>query len=278
MKNTSPYCADLHIHTTYCGHARGTLNEMVQSAISHGFSEIGFADHFPYPDRFIAPVPNCVIPEKIFPQFISEVMKLQEEYNGKINIRLAAEIDYLPDYINQTKKKIQLFPFDYIMGSVHIIEGMQIDYSEEMLVEHLEQLGGVNELWRKYWQHIEELIRSEIGDIIAHFDLPKKYGVSLPLQDYSDCVDHLLNLIKDRNCVLEINTGGIDRSFHGESYPSLDIIRMARKKDMDITLGSDAHRPEEIGRHFNTTREFLRSLGWEYAVVFQNRERIYKPL
>lgn len=278
LQNISPYSADLHVHTTYCGHARGTLIEMVQSAIYLDMREIGFTGHFPYPEGFIEPVSNCVITDKVFPQFVSEVIGLQERYKEKIMIRLAAEVDYIPQYVTETKKMIQTYSFDYIMGSVHVIENVQVDYSEDMLSEHLDQLGGVDQLWEKYWQHIEELVLSEMFDIIAHFDLPKKYEISKPVRRNLERIDYLLNLIKDRNCVLEINTGGIDRSYNKEPYPSLDIIRMASGKKIDITLGSDAHCPAEIGRHFETAREMLRSLGWNHVVVFQNRERIYRPI
>ncbi len=278
LTNISAYFADYHIHTAYCGHAEGTAVGMVRRAVQLGLMEIGFTGHFPYPDGFVDPLANCVIPREKFPQYISEILKLQEDFRGKILIRLAAEIDYLPKYVEQTRKMVQTYPFDYIMGSVHILENKQIDYSEELLSQYIEQLGGVQRLWENYWQHIEELISSELCDIVAHFDLPKKFGVSKPVKDDTERVDHLLNLMKDRNSVLEINTGGIDRSYNQEPYPSLNIIRMASEKKLDITLGSDAHRPQEIGRHFKTIREMLRSLGWRYVVVFQNREKSYQPL
>lgn len=276
--HASTYSADLHIHTAYCGHASGTLVDMVESAIHLGLREIGFTGHFPYPEGFVEPVPKCVISKKNFPQFISEVAGLREKYKEKIIIRLAAEVDYIPQYVTETKKMVQAYAFDYIMGSVHVIENIQIDYSEDMLSEHLGRLGGVNRLWEKYWQYVEELISSGICDMIAHFDLPKKYGISRPLRYDSERIDYLLDLIKDRNCVLEINTGGIDRSYNREPYPSLNIIRMASEKKVDITLGSDAHHPQEIGRHFESTRKMLRSLGWKHVVVFQDREKVYQPL
>ncbi|MBN2028973.1 histidinol-phosphatase HisJ [bacterium] len=278
LKDNSSYFADYHVHTAYCGHAKGTAGEMVHRALQLGLMEIGFTGHFPYPNGFTDPVANCVIPQKKFPHYITEILRLQEEFKGKIIIRLAAEIDYLPEYVEQTRKMVQTYPLDYITGSVHIMENKQIDYSEELLSQHIEQLGGVHRLWDNYWQHIEGLISSEICDIVAHFDLLKKFNVSKPVKDDTERIDHLLNLMKDRNCVLEINTGGIDRSYNHEPYPSLYIIRMASEKKLDIILGSDAHRPEEIGRHFKPTREMLRSLGWRYIIVFQNRERRYQPL
>ncbi len=278
LTNIFSYSADYHVHTAYCGHANGTAVEMVHRALQLGLTEMGFTGHFPYPDGFADPVPNCVIPQDKFPQYISEIQKLREDFKEKIAIRLAAEIDYIPEYVEQTRKIVQTYPLDYVTGSVHIMENKQIDYSAKLLGHYIEQLGGVHRLWEKYWQHIEGLISSEICDIVAHFDLLKKFGVSKPVKEDSERIDYLLNLMKDRNCVLEINTGGIDRSYNQEPYPSLNIIQMASAKKLDITLGSDAHRPEEIGRHFKTTREMLRSLGWRHIVVFQNREKRYQPL
>ena len=39
-----------HTHTYRCGHARGTDEEYVLSAIKAGIKKLGFSDHAPYPE------------------------------------------------------------------------------------------------------------------------------------------------------------------------------------------------------------------------------------
>ena len=86
LNHISSYSADLHIHTAHCGHAKGSTEEVVQRAVALGLKEIGFTGHFPYPDGFVEPVPNCVIPNEHFPKYVSEILELQEVYKGKIII------------------------------------------------------------------------------------------------------------------------------------------------------------------------------------------------
>ena len=47
---------NLHTHTFRCGHASGTDDQMVLSAIEAGFELLGFSDHMPYPELHL---PTC---------------------------------------------------------------------------------------------------------------------------------------------------------------------------------------------------------------------------
>ena len=72
-----PLPPDLHIHTAYSEHAAGTMEETVQSAVAKGLTEIGFSDHFHYPEGYEAPAPNCVIPsEAAFKAYTADVKRL----------------------------------------------------------------------------------------------------------------------------------------------------------------------------------------------------------
>lgn len=269
---------DLHIHTPFCDHASGTMEQTVQKAINLGLSEIGFAGHLFYPHGFVEPVENCVIPEGQFPKFVSEVFRLQQIYKDRITIHLATEADYIKDFVDNTKAMCQAFPFDYVIGSVHILDGIVIDYSESMLIQHLEELGGVEGLWEKYWYSMRNLIDADFCNIVGHFDLSKKYKASFSATDFTDRIDYILTRIRNKGLVIEVNTSGIDRSFAREVYPSPTILDLAAKKNIEMTLGSDAHSPAEVGRHFPKTAEFLKSLGWKRIVVFERGGKQYRIL
>jgi histidinol-phosphatase (PHP family) len=269
---------DLHIHTHFCGHAEGTLDEFVQSAMRKGITEIGFADHFPYPSHYVESVPLCVIPETLFPDYVSEIAEIQEKYKNQITIRFAAEVDYLSETMEETRLRIQKYPFDYVLGSIHILENGMIDYNEATLLEKMDQFGGAGGLWEKYWDAVEGMILSGFCHIVAHFDLPKKIEIAKPVKDYSDRVDHLLDLILKRNLVLEMNTGGIDRTFNGMPYPSERILKQAAEKGVDVTLGSDAHRPNEVGRYFKDAVQLLKTLGFDHVVTLEKGEKITRTL
>jgi len=131
-------------------------------------------------------------------------------------------------------------------------------------------------MWERYWREMEALIESGLCDIAAHFDLPKKPGFPMP-DDQMDHAIHIIDQIHNKGMVLEVNTGGIDRSADRKTYPSLTILRLAREKGVDITLGSDARCPAEVGRHFPETIQTLCSMGWNRVAVFQKRMKTFIP-
>lgn len=269
---------DLHIHTSYCGHAKGSIEDMIESAIQRGFQEIGLSGHFPYPREFEEPVPNCVIPNDLFKDYVSEVERMRDQYQDRIITRFSVEVDYLGDYIDAQRSMLNQLSLDYIFGSIHIIDRVPIDYQEEVLVEHLPDLGGVQGMWEKYWERMASLIESGICDVIAHLDLPKKFNAATPENIDFARIEYILDLIKTNGLVLEINTGGIDRTASQEPYPSFEILNLAAQKGIEITLGSDAHHPEEIGRHFEQILEPIKDLGWQRVVTFERRQKQFLPI
>jgi histidinol-phosphatase (PHP family) len=269
---------DLHIHTPLSRHGEGSMEETVLAAVAKGFQEIGFADHFYYPEGYAEPAPDCVIPDqKTFESYVSEVERLRKRYGDRVQIRLGAEIDYLPENMDAVREHLKLYPFDYIIGSVHIVDGVAIDYREDWLAPRLDCLGGAEGLWSKYWRDLEAFISLGLFDVVGHFDIPKKFRVAhtgAVLSQEAECV---LNVIQKMEIAIEVNTGGIDKAAAHETYPSTGILTMAVRKGIDIVFGSDAHKPADVGRYFHQTAAFLRSVGREYAISFSAREKIEVP-
>ncbi len=266
---------DLHIHTALSRHGEGSMEETVLAAADKGFGEIGFADHFYYPEGYAAPAPDCVIPDrKTFEGYVMEVERLQNRFRGKIEIRLGAEIDYLPGNMEAVSEHLARYPFDYLIGSIHIVDGVPIDYREDWLAERLNGLGGTEGLWRKYWRDLEAFVSSGLFDVVGHLDLPKKFGIARPADGGSADAERILDAVLRAGLAIEVNTGGIDRAAAHETYPSAFILSAAVKKGVPIVFGSDAHRPGDVGRYFHPTVSFLRSAGLEYTHSFRQRKKI----
>ena len=279
VPNFSSYPPDIHMHTHYCGHASGEIEAMVQKAIELGMPVMGFSEHFYYPETYEEPKPDCVIAEHLFPNYLSDIQTLQEKYKHQIDILLGAEIDYLPGRMDIQKANLSQWPLDYVIGSIHMIDDLMIDYSEEDLTANLKMLGGVQVLWERYWSAMEDLISRDICDIVGHLDLPRKFtpGIIDPSY-YIDRVTVIIDLMVEKELVMDINTGGLVRSAQKEIYPAKEILKYASQKNVEISLGSDAHQPTDVGRFFEETSQYLRSLGWQKVLYFKNRERFYSPL
>jgi histidinol-phosphatase (PHP family) len=265
---------DLHIHTPYSRHATGTMEETVLSAIDKGLTEIGFSDHFPYPDGFVEPVPNCAIPDaRTFEMYIYEADRLREKYSGRIDIRLGTEIDFLPEYFSDIQEHLGRYRLDYVIGSIHFVDGIAIDYRENVLASQIDRLGGPEGLWDKYWTALHRFLSWNLFQIVGHLDLPRKFSITKNNKDFSDSIHGILDRIRDQGLVLDVNTGGIDRASDHGLYPSKQILRWAVEKNMEFSFGSDAHRSADVGRYFPETAEFLVSLGCKYAVSFHRGKK-----
>ena len=66
---------------------------------------------------------------------------------------------------------------------------------------------------------------------------------------------------------IEINTAGLHKPVK-EAYPSPAILRKLWAAGIPITFGSDAHRPEEVGRDFAHATGLARAAGYqEFATL-----------
>ena len=109
-------------------------------------------------------------------------------------------------------------------------------------------------------------------------DLPKKLKTGQTNADQTEAFRYILELMKKKEMVLEINTGGIDRGYHREPYPSRQILQHAAELGIEMTLGSDAHAPQQVGRYFNQAVDLLKAYGWKHVVAFKNRKKEYISL
>lgn len=48
---------------------------------------------------------------------------------------------------------------------------------------------------------------------------------------------------------------------NGAAFPNFNIIKMLAEIGIDFTIGSDAHKPEHVGRGIKDTVKELRSIG-----------------
>jgi histidinol-phosphatase (PHP family) len=112
---------------------------------------------------------------------------------------------------------------------------------------------------------------SGLFDIIAHADLPKKFGF-YPKQDCTPLFTRFLEAAKERDVAIELNTAGLRKDCK-EIYPSPQIVRLACQMGVPITFASDAHAPDEVGMNFGEALELARTTGYHRSCRFRQRQR-----
>lgn len=263
---------DYHIHTKLCSHARGEAEEYAARAASLGLQEIGFADHFPvnFQPLFSHPVRSITMSEEEIPLYLETLDRAARTQPG-LTVKKGFEVDFLPEENLFFKKYAGLLPeLDYVIGSVHFIDGWGFDQAE---FRDRIRTEGIRGLWEKYLKRQKQMV-AECGaliDCVGHLDLPKKLGWPFP-PELREEMEDLLASIREKELVIEANTSGFDRPA-AELYPSPDILRLAFQKGIEITLGSDAHAPGEVGRHFKKAGETLKNAGISRLVRFTRHKK-----
>ncbi len=254
---------DYHIHTTYCGHASGELEDYVRHALTQPLQEIGFADHLPML-KWARPEYAMSFPQ--LPHYVQEVQQLRQRFPA-LRIKLGIEADYYsPAEEHETEELLRQYPFDYVYGSVHFLDGWAIDDPRNM---HCWDEMGVDAVFERYFHQLQQAARSGLFDIISHPDVVKKFG-HRPGKDFSALIEDTIKCCKEANVAVEINTSGLRKPVH-EIYPAPQMIRLLHHYDVPIVFGSDAHSPEEVGKDFAFARKTAKECGMQELVIFQQR-------
>ncbi|MDA8236009.1 MAG: histidinol-phosphatase HisJ family protein [Clostridia bacterium] len=264
---------DYHIHTELCGHAQGDMEEYVQAAIDRGLVEMGFNDHLPMYFRPVAQRDATIaMAEEEVPGYLERVRQLAQTY-PEIKIKAGMEADYIPGVEPQLKEILARYQLDYVYGSIHFLDGWGFDDSRF--------LDGYNkwdisELYGFYFNTLQKAAASGLFDVLGHPDLIKKFGYRPP-QPLDALLEETVRSIGSSGVAIELNTAGW-RVKAQEQYPSVRFLEFCHHYGVPVTLGSDAHKPEQVAYEFNRAAALLRDIGFTQLATFKARQRFMVEL
>lgn len=265
--------ADYHMHTPLCRHATGQPSEYALAATERGLPEIGFSDHSPMPEAF----DDWRMDIAEFPRYLEMVEETRQSFAGELDVRLGLECDWLPKGEGWIEDLAGRAPFDYLIGSVHYLEpGWAVDDPDPKWKERWENPGALDEIWTNYWERYTSCISSGLFDILAHPDLPKKFG-HRPGGDLRRFYEPAVAALRKADCAFELSTAGL-RKPCAEMYPARDFLILAREAGVPLVISSDAHRPDEVGAHFDRAVALAKEVGYTHTARFEKRERTLVPL
>jgi histidinol-phosphatase (PHP family) len=254
---------DYHMHTPLCRHAVCEPVDYARHAVKVGLAEIGFSDHSPMRrDNF----DNWRMNFSQLDEYVEKVRKAQREFPQLI-IRLALEVDYFPNGEDWICELAARHPWDYFIGSVHYVSDSWAIDDPQKLSEWKNR--DAFEVWQIYFERLTMAAESKLFEIIGHVDLPKKFGIR-PAQDCAPLYEKFLNAAKKSGCAIELNTAGLRKDCK-EIYPNREILKLAFKKNVPITFGSDAHAPGEVGLNFAEAIQLAREVGYKESCRFVGR-------
>lgn len=264
---------DLHLHTARCGHARGSMEEYIARARQLGLAAIGFADHIPM--YWLPPGqrdPELAMPEAEFASYVAEVLAWRDKC-ADLHIYLGVEADYQAGCEAVLTGLIKDQPLDYVLGSIHFIDGWGFDHParRDEYARH-----DPDQLYERYFTLVEQAVTSGLFDSMAHVDLLKKFAF-WPRRPLTALYQRLAGLMAQFDVCVELNTAGL-RVPAKEMYPAVELLRACFQHRVPVTLGSDAHAPDQVGWEFGRALALLREVGYGEIAYFAGRRRCCRRL
>ncbi len=263
--------SNFHTHSNYCD-GKATLREMVDFAVAHGFTALGFSGHCPLPFENTYSITD-------YEGYCNEVRVLKEEYKDRINIHLGLEIDYVPGMLEDFSPLIEQGSLEYTISSIHLIppqgitprdgndlwmiDGSRYQTYDEGLMRHYG--GDIRRGVRAYFHNENAMLERNHPTVVGHPDKIVMHNRDRYFHEdepwYRDLALETIHLIKELDLVCEINTRGIYKGRHADYYPGKWLIQEMKTLKIPVIVSTDAHAPEDLLRT-EGAYEYLSAIGY----------------
>lgn len=262
--------ADYHTHSHFSTDSEEKTENIIKAAYDKGLTSICLTDHmdldFPNDNTLFVFNPD-------------EYFKEHEEIrrNNKLPIKFLSgiEIGLQPyeDTLRKTNELINKYPFDFVIGSTHIIDSL--DPFDHIFWENRSK----NESLRRYFETIYENIKLYNNyDVLGHIDYCIRYVPDdIDTQDYnhkdfSDILEVILKKLIYDGKGLEINCSSIRKGLN-ITNPKVEVLKMYKDFGGEIlTFGSDAHKASDVANPFKISEAFAIEAGFKYYATFEKRQ------
>lgn len=266
MTNLTNY----HSHCLYCD-GRANMEDFIRFAISEGFSSYGISSHAPLPFSTA-----WTMEWDRMGNYLSEFSRLKEKYEGKIELAIGLEIDYLNDDSQPALTRFQELPLDYRIGSVHMLyspEGQVVDIDtpaaiyRQLVDAHFD--GDLDSVIHLYYKNLNRMVELGGFDIVGHAD-KMHYNAScyrpglLDEPWYNTLVCDYFETIARRGYIVEVNSKAFLEL--GTFYPNERYLPLFKELGIRMQVNSDAHYPERINNGRSEGLAALKKAGFDSVV------------
>ena len=208
------------------------------------------------------------------------MVKARSVFRGRLIVAAGIELGqpaYDPALAEQILSK---FDYDVVIGSVHNLRGRKDFYFMEYDSFTDSDLDAMVE---EYLKELLTMVQWGGFDILAHLTYPLRYMVgenhrNVSLNRHSDLIDEILRQAARSGKALEINTSGLRQPL-GETLPTLPYVRRFREFGGEyVTVGSDAHYAEDLGKGVNEGMKVAQEAGFSHVTLFQSRTPLPIPI
>ena len=217
---------DDHIHLKNGIQDYEIMKKYITNAIECGLDSVTFLDH----GFRISPKHSEVINSlEIATKFLKNIARAREEFQN-IEINSGIELDYSfdKDFRQKNLDLLSKVKFDRVLGSIHSMSYLSA---------------------KQYLQAVLKMLDEYPINVVAHIDLRKNY------KNHIHLIKKIIKKCVKKNVAIEFNTS--DRAVFNDKQFYF-IIKLLNKYKCDYTIGSDAHKVEEVGYHIKEMTDKVR--------------------
>ncbi len=258
---------DMHTHSLYSHDSTCPIEKMAEAQLAKGALGFAVTDHCGGIDKMN------------IDEAYNSICKASEKYEGRIEIFSGLEIGEGIKNLSVVEELAKKHEYDVVIGSVHAVRCEEAYKScSRMNFSVLSEV----ELFvfvSQYFDNVLETAEKVPCDILAHLTyvlryINGKYGRNLDIHVFEDKITKILKTIIDKGIALEINTSGIGTTFDSFMPEEWIIEKYKNMGGFLITLGSDAHAPQNASNGFEKAAQTLRQLGFTHGYYYKNRKPV----
>ena len=266
------FACDCHNHSNCSPDGDDSVLEMRLQAESLGLWAHTLTDHCEcqnFPQRYRSRVEHAW----------SE-MTQQVPQGGHCRYYRGIELGQPNQGVEAARQALESRAYDFVIGSIHNIRGYEdffyLDYSQVAP-------GFIDELLTTYWEEEQEVIQWGQFDSLGHLTYPLRYiegyhVIPVDLGKHREDIDQVFLALIQKGKALEVNTSGLRQKI-GKTLPDLPLLRRYRELGGElVTLGSDAHSVQDLGKGIEDGMDLLKEAGFRYFALYDQRKPVLLPL
>jgi len=280
--NKAPLFSSMHTHTLFCD-GQDDVETMCRAAYEKKLYAVGFSAHAPI-FKQTGIKSDWHLKEEKVDEYVSEVLSAKKRWQGKLEVFLGYEVDYIKGLRSPLDSDILAINPDFLIGSVHYIfpdNGAQpftVDGPPEEFESGVKDgFGGdARALMHCYYDAELQMIEKGGFDILAHADLIKK---NCEDKNYWNDNDEFIRqreiaaASSRAQITAEVNTGGINRGKIRDVYPSLPFLRLLREYNVPVLITADAHCAQDISGNYDIALKTLIYAGFSEHIIFIGKNK-----
>lgn len=268
-----PFKMDFHTHSSFSADSQAPMEDMVKAAMRKGVTHMSLTEHVDYDSDLNGSIVQWDFDKK---GYMEAIKTLGDRYEEDIQLFKGLELGLQPHLAQRNNDLISQWDFDFIIGSLHTVNGR--DLYHQHYFDSLKPADALALYYDDYYKSIEAYSGF---DVLGHLDLYLRYSPRLKevaFSSYEEGLTRLLSKVIQMGKGIEVNAGGYRYGLDATN-PSEDILKCYKRLGGEIvTVGSDAHRPEDVAYAYDEIIAMLKRLDFKYVTYYSSRKPQYMKL